>query len=41
MSEVKKFWENEAIGIKGNEDQFMHEKFVDEFNLLITVMKLN
>ena len=33
-NEVKKFWENEAIGIKGNEDQFMHEKFVDEIEFV-------
>ena len=34
VNEVKKFWENEAIGIQGNEDQFMHEKFVDEIEFV-------
>ena len=34
VNEVKKFWENEAMGIKGNEDQFVHEKFFDEIEFV-------
>ncbi len=34
VNEVKKFWENEAIGIKESGDQFVHNKFVDEIKFV-------